>query len=106
MEAGENIFEKAQQVTELMNGLRDRMEGSVFKGESSDGTVKIAVWGTGEPVAVSVTGPFPDEVRDALACGIEEALARCVEARTAFMTDGLDSIQRETGVGPDFQMPF
>ena len=106
MEAAENIFEKAQQVTELMNGLRDRMEGSVFKGESSDGTVKIALWGTGEPVAVSLTGPVPDNVRDSLARGIEEALASCVEARTAFMTDGLDRIQREAGVGPEFQMPF
>ena len=37
---------------------------------------------------------------------IEEALARCIEARTAFMTDGLDRIQREAGVGPEFQMPF
>lgn len=106
MEVGENIFEKAQQVTELMNGLRDRMEGSVFKGESSDGTVKIALWGTGEPVAVSVTGPFPGEVGGALARGIEEALARCCEARVTFMTDGLDRIQREAGVGPEFQMPF
>ena len=71
MEADENIFEKAQRVTEMMNRLRDRMEGHVFKGESSDGTVKIALRGTGEPVAVSLTGPFPGNVREALARGIE-----------------------------------
>jgi DNA-binding protein YbaB len=106
MDPAENIFEKAQQVTEMMNKLRDRMERNVFKGESYDGSVRIALWGTGEPVAVSVSGPFPDEVREALARGIEEALARCSEARVAFMTDGLENIQREAGVGPDFQMPF
>ena len=32
--------------------------------------------------------------------------ARCCEARATFMTDGLGSIQRETGVGRDFHMPF
>ena len=106
MDSNKNIFEKAQQVTDMMNELRDKMEGSVFKGESYDGSVRIALWGTGEPVAVSVSGPFPEEVREALARGIEEALARCCEARVTFMTDGLDSIQREAGVGPDFQMPF
>lgn len=106
MEPAENIFEKAQQVTDMMNDLRGKMEGSVFKGESYDGSVRISLWGTGEPVAVSVSGPFPDEVREVLARGIEEALARCCEARVAFMTEGLENIQREAGVGPDFQMPF
>ena len=106
MNPNENIFEKAQQVTDMMNELRDKMEGSVFKGESYDGTVRIALWGTGEPVAVSVSGPWPDEVRESLARNIEEALARCCEARVTFMTDGLEKIQREAGVGPDFQMPF
>lgn len=106
MEPAENIFEKAQQVTDMMNELRDKMAGSVFKGESYDGSVRISLWGTGEPVAVSVSGPFPDEVREVLARGIEEALARCCEARVAFMTDGLENIQREAGVGPGFRMPF
>ena len=101
-----NIFEKAQQVFEKMNNLRERVEGHVFKGESYDGSVRISQWGTGAPVAVSVSGPFPDDVREALARSIEEALARCCEARVAFMTDGLESIQREAGVGPGFQMPF
>lgn len=101
-----NIFEKAQQVTELMNNLRDRMEGRVFKGESHDGSVRISLRGTGEPVAVSVSGLFPDEVREVLARSIEEALARCCEARVSFMTNGLESIQRKAGVGPGFQMPF
>ena len=101
-----NIFEKAQQVFEKMNNLRERVEGHVFKGESYDGSVRISQWGTGAPVAVSVSGPFPADVREALARSIEEALARCCEARVAFMTDGLESIQREAGVGPGFQMPF
>ena len=47
MEPAENIFEKAQQATDMMNGLRDKMEGSVVKGESYDGTIRIALWGTG-----------------------------------------------------------
>ena len=106
MNPNENIFEKAQQVTDMMNELRDKMEGSVFKGESYDGTVRIALCGTGEPVDVSVSGPWPDEVRESLARNIEEALARCCETRVAFMTEGLENIQREAGVGPDFQMPF
>ena len=106
MEPDENIFEKAQRVTDMMNELRDKMEGSVFKGVSQDGSVKIALWGTGAPVAVAVSGPFPEEVREALSRGIEEALSQCCEARVAFMTDGLETIQREAGVGPDFQMPF
>lgn len=106
MNFDENLFEKAQQVTDMMNELREKMDGSVFKGESGDGTVKIALWGTGEPVAVAVSGPFPAEVGEALGRGIEEALSRCCEARSAFMRDGLERIQREAGVGPDFQMPF
>ena len=106
MNSNEDIFEKAQQVTDMMNELRDKMEESVFKGESRDGSVRIALWGTGEPVSASVSGPWPDDVREALARGIEDALARCCEARVAFMTDGLETIQREAGVGPDFQMPF
>lgn len=106
MEPIENIFEKAQQVTDMINELQNKMEGSVFKGVSNDGIVKIAMWGTGAPVAVAVSGPFSDEVREALSRGIEEALTQCCEARAAFMTNGLDTIQREAGVGPDFQMPF
>lgn len=106
MDSARNIFEKAQQVFEKMNNLRERVEGNVFKGESYDGSVRISLWGTGAPVAVSVSGPFPDEVHEALTRNIEEALARCCEARVAFMTDGLESIQREAGVGPGFQMPF
>lgn len=105
MEPNVDIFEKAQQVTERLGGLRDSMEGTVFKGESADGSVKIALWGTGEPVAVSVAGPFPDEVRDALVRGIEEALSRFVEARNAFMTEGLERIQKEVGTA-DLQLPF
>ena len=106
MGPAENIFEKAQQVTEMMNELRNKMEGSVFKGESYDGNVRISLWGTGAPVAVALSGPFPDEVREALARSIEEALARCCEARVTFMTEGLENIQRVAGVGPDFKMPF
>lgn len=106
MNSNENLFEKVQQVTDMMNELREQMDGSVFKGESGDGRVKIALWGTGEPVAVAVSGPFSAKVGEPLGRGIEEALARCCEARVAFMTDGFESIQREAGAGPEFQMPF
>ena len=42
MDPGETIFEKAQQVSDMMDELRGKMEKSVFKGESCDGSVRIA----------------------------------------------------------------
>ena len=71
-------------MTDMMNELRDKMEGSVFKGDSYDGSVRIALWGTGEPVAVSVSGPWPDEVREALARGIEELFLTADDAAAGF----------------------
>lgn len=106
MELGENIFEKAQQVTDMMNELRDTLDKTVFKGVSHDGSVTIALLGTGAPAAVAVSGPFSDKACSTLSRAIEEALDHCCEARVAFMTKGLESIQREAGVGPDFEMPF
>lgn len=106
MSSMEQLYEKAQLVSELVDDLRERMERTVFKGESWDGSVKISSRGTGEPVDVSITAPIPDDVRCTLEQGIREALDRWCDARAAFMNDGLASIQEATGVGPGFQPPL
>ena len=106
MSSMEELYEKAQQVSDMVDDLRTRMEGTVFKGESWDGNVKISSWGTGEPVAVELSAPIPDDLRYMIEQEIREALDRWCEARAAFMNDGLAAIQEVTGVGPDFQPPF
>lgn len=106
MEPDDDIFEKAAVVKALVDRLRDHMEQTPFTGASENGRVEIALWGTGCPASVSVSGDLPADVRAALARDIEQALTRCCEARAAFMTAGLDAIQEEADVGPDLQLPF
>lgn len=92
MEVNENLFEQAAAVKALMDQLRGHVDHTPFKGASENGRIEITLWGTGYQASVAVSGDSPQDVRDALSRDIGEALARCCEARGAFLTEGLDAI--------------
>ena len=100
------LFAKAEEVHARITALREELDNTVFKGLSDDGVVEIGLCGDGRPVSAEIHVEGQDEQKQRLAFDILDALDNVYAARIERLENGLKAIQDETGVGPDFKMPF
>lgn len=101
-----DLFEKAQRVHERITQLKDEIDQSVFVGASKDGLFLIALYGDGRPKSVSLRLDLPAEEKKRLENEVFEAIEDAYQCRMDRLAEGMDSIQKEVGIGPDFQLPF
>lgn len=86
--------------------LREALDKTVFTGISDDGIVEIGLCGDGRPASAEIHVEGQDEEKQRLAFDILDALDNIYAARIEHLENGLKAIQDESGVGPDFEMPF
>ena len=103
----DELYAKAAEVNRRIDEMRERLDESVFTGESENGFFKIALYGDGRPAAVEICLDLGDEQGKALfEAGLFEALEDAFRLRMEALDKGLQAIQDETGVGQDFKVPF
>lgn len=100
------LIEKAEIVSRRMTELHENMDQTAFRGQSDDGIVEIELFGDGRPSSVELHLDIDDEVKQRFAYDILEALENVFIARITSFETGLQNIQQESGLGPDFKMPF
>ena len=103
----DELYAKAAIVQKRIDEMRERLDESVFVGESENGFFKIALYGDGHPAGVEICLDLGDEQGKALfEAGLFEALEDAFRLRMEALDKGLQAIQEETGVGQDFKVPF
>lgn len=102
----EGLFAKAQIVHARVEEVRERLDESVFVGESEDGIFRIGIYGDGRPSSVEVRLNVPAKEKAPFENGVREALEAAYCLRMKALDNGLRAIQDETGVGQDFKVPF
>lgn len=103
----DELYAKAALVHKRIDEMRERLDESVFTGESENGFFKIALYGDGRPAGVEICLDLGDEQGKALfEAGLFEALEDAYRLRMEALDKGLRAIQDETGVGQDFKVPF
>lgn len=103
----DELYAKAAEVHKRIDEMRERLDESVFTGESENGFFKIALYGDGRPAGVEICLDLGDEQGKALfEAGLFEALEDAYRLRMEALDKGLRAIQDETGVGQDFKVPF
>ena len=100
------LIEKAEIVSRRMTELHEAMDQTTFRGQSNDGIVEIELFGDGSPSSVELHADIDDDAGQQLASDILEALEQVFIARITSLEKGMQDIQQEAGVGPDFKMPF
>lgn len=100
------LFEKAALVQTRIDELRERLDESVFTGESHSGCFRISLYGDGQPAAVEIRMELEEDGKKLFEGEIFQALEAAFRSRVAALDNGLKAIQEEAGVGPDFKMPF
>jgi DNA-binding protein YbaB len=102
----EGLFAKAQIVHARINELRERIDRSVFTGESEGGLFRIGLYGDGHPASVEMRMDMDEACRKLIEDEIFEALEEVFHLRMQALDDGLRAVQEETGVDSDMAMPF
>ena len=100
------LLEKAALVQTRIDELRERLDESVFTGESQSGCFRISLYGDGQPAAVEIRMELEEDGKKLFEGEIFQALEAAFRSRVAALDNGLKAIQDEAGVGPDFKMPF
>lgn len=100
------LIEKAQVVHERMMELRQEIDETVFTGTSQDGYLQISLHGDGRPQLVRFGWNVSEETSSVIETEILEALADIYDSRIRRLERELQALQDETGVGPDFSLPF
>lgn len=103
----DELYAKAALVHKRIDEMRERLDESVFTGESENGFFKIALYGDGRPARVEICLDLGDEQGKVLfEAGLFEAFEDAFRLRMEALDKGLQAIQDETGVGQDFKVPF
>ena len=100
------LLGKAALVQTRIDELRERLDESVFTGESHSGCFRISLYGDGQPAAVEIRMELEEDGKKLFEGEIFQTLEAAFRSRVAALDEGLRAVQDEVGVGPDFKMPF